>query len=253
MNGRNPGRVFEPPAETWRVRYAKRDRMRWASHRDFQRSLERGVRRAGIPMAFSAGFRPHPKISYAGAVPTGAGSEAEYLELSTAVRIRSAVITSDLDEALPAGFSIMEAFRSTGGSLAERLQASLWEVEVLGLPEEQLGEAVDAFLAAGELPVERITKSGRRIVDARQPVLRFDARFEPDSKPQCAILDLALTHATPSVRATDVLAALWRVSGIGPKRAPRLTRMAQGPLVAGTGSVGDPLAPDRAGFLTPLS
>jgi len=65
-----------------RVRFAKRGRLRFTSHRDFQRAFERAVRRAGLPVAFSHGFSPHPKISYAGAAPTGAASEAEYLEIS---------------------------------------------------------------------------------------------------------------------------------------------------------------------------
>src|SRR6516162_2860798 len=64
------------------VRYAKRGRMRFASDRDIARAVERGVRRAGLPIAYSAGFTPHPKISYAGAAPTGAASEAEYLGLA---------------------------------------------------------------------------------------------------------------------------------------------------------------------------
>ena len=56
--------------------------MRFASHRDIARAIERGVRRAGLPVAYSAGFSPHPKISYSGGAPTGAASEAEYLEIS---------------------------------------------------------------------------------------------------------------------------------------------------------------------------
>lgn len=57
----------EPVVQKLRFRYAKRGRLRFASTRDFQRALERALRRAGIPMAFSAGFHPHPRISYANA------------------------------------------------------------------------------------------------------------------------------------------------------------------------------------------
>jgi len=53
------------------VRYAKRGRLRFTSHRDFGRAFERAVRRAGVPIAFSSGFSPHPRISYAGAASTG--------------------------------------------------------------------------------------------------------------------------------------------------------------------------------------
>lgn len=65
-----------------RLRYTKRGRLRFTSHRDFQRAFERALRRAEVPMAYSAGFTPHPKVSYANAAPTGTGSEAEYLEIA---------------------------------------------------------------------------------------------------------------------------------------------------------------------------
>src|ERR1035438_1393459 len=80
-----PAPAGPPPAPMVQrlvIRYAKRGRMRFASHRDIARGIGRGVRRAGLPVAYSAGFSPHPKISYAGGAPTGTASEAEYLEIS---------------------------------------------------------------------------------------------------------------------------------------------------------------------------
>jgi radical SAM-linked protein len=65
-----------PPVQRLRIRYAKRGRLRFTSHRDFSRAFERAVARARIPVAYSSGFNPHPRISYAGAAPTGAASEA---------------------------------------------------------------------------------------------------------------------------------------------------------------------------------
>ena len=67
-----------------RIRYAKRGRLRFTSHRDIGRAVERALRRADVPVALSSGFNPHPRISYAGAAPTGAASEAEYLEIALA-------------------------------------------------------------------------------------------------------------------------------------------------------------------------
>ena len=86
-----------------RLHYAKRGRLRFSSHRDFQRAFERALRRAAVPMAYSAGFSPHPKVSYAGAAPTGVGSEAEYLELALAEVVVPADVHAMLDEALPRG------------------------------------------------------------------------------------------------------------------------------------------------------
>ena len=74
---RQPSTPPPPPVVARvRIRYAKRGRLRFTSHRDFARALERAVRRAAAPIAYSAGFSPHPRISYVGATPTGVASEA---------------------------------------------------------------------------------------------------------------------------------------------------------------------------------
>src|SRR5919109_1463691 len=86
-----------PVIQRLRVRYAKRGRLRFTSHRDISRAVERAVRRAGIPVAFSAGFTPHPKISYAGAAPTGVASEAEYLEIGVTRPCEPERLRDDLD------------------------------------------------------------------------------------------------------------------------------------------------------------
>ncbi|MGH3295157.1 MAG: TIGR03936 family radical SAM-associated protein, partial [Trebonia sp.] len=82
------------------VRYAKRGKMRFASHLDVARAFERSVRRAGLPIAYSAGFTPHPKISYAGGVPTGVASEAEYLSLTLTTRAEADAVRGRLNAAL---------------------------------------------------------------------------------------------------------------------------------------------------------
>jgi radical SAM-linked protein len=110
-----------------RIKYAKRGRLRFTSHRDFQRAFERALRRAGVPMAYSAGFSPHPKISYAGAAPTGAASEAEYLEIAVTSRCDPATLARALDSALPAGLDVIEVVEAATPDLAGRLQAS-WRI-----------------------------------------------------------------------------------------------------------------------------
>src|SRR5919112_2582457 len=97
-----------PAVQKLRVRYAKRGRLRFSSTRDFQRALERALRRAGVPMAFSAGFHPHPKISYANAAPTGTASEAEYFEISVTERVDPQAGGRALCEGLRPGLGAVE-------------------------------------------------------------------------------------------------------------------------------------------------
>jgi radical SAM-linked protein len=237
-----------PPVQRIRIRYAKRGRLRFTSHRDFSRAFERAVFRAGIPMAYSSGFNPHPRISYAGASPTGAASEAEYLELALAEVVDPEALREALDASLPDGLDLLDAVVSSGGSLADRLEASLWEITVTGVDEAQASEAVATLLGTAEVMVERMTKKGLRTFDARAAIVALDARSCDSghvTDRSCAILRVVLRHGTPSVRPDDVLAALREISGAPIGTAALAQRLAQGPLDSGDGIVGDPLTPDR--------
>ena len=256
---RTPDGPPPPPAvQRLRLRYAKRGRLRFSSHRDFQRSLERALRRAGVPMAYSAGFSPHPKVSYANAAPTGAASEAEYLEIGLAERCDPERLRQALDAALPPGLDLVDAVEAGPGALADRLQASVWRIELPGVDPRDLDVALATFLAAGEVEVQRMTKSGLRTFDARGAVVRAAvtaAEEDPaggsgagsQSSPHslCAILQVVVRHSTPAVRPDDVLAALRAVADLAPPSPPVVTRLAQGPLDEADGTVADPLAADR--------
>jgi radical SAM-linked protein len=229
------------------MRYAKRGRLRFSSHRDFSRAFERAVFRARIPMAYSSGFNPHPRISYAGAAPTGSASEAEYLEMALAEVVDPVRVQAELDAALPDGLDVLEVVVSAGGSLADRLEASWWQLTLDGVSTEEAQSGVDALLASEEVLVERMTKKGLRRFDARAAVASVSVTAPVDSRPAggpCAILDLVLRHGSPSVRPDDVLAALQQSSGLRVTAALQ-QRLAQGPLDDEVGTVGDPLTPDR--------
>ena len=228
-----------------RVRYAKRGRLRFTSHRDFSRAFERAIVRARVPMAYSSGFNPHPRISYAGASPTGAASEAEYLEIGLARETEPSEVLAALDEALPPGLDVLQVATSTGGSLSDLLEASHWRTRVPDLAPEDAERAVRAFLSAEEVPVERMTKKGLRTFDCRAAVVALSSVRTGDREDECAILDMVLRHGTPSVRPDDVLAGLRSISGLEAAAAPFHERLAQGPLDSETGTVGDPLALNR--------
>ena len=237
---RPPERDTAPVAQRIRLRYARRGRLRFSSHRDFQRALERAIRRAGVPIAYSAGFSPHPKISYANSAPTGAASEAEYVEIGLTRECDPGGVRAALDEALPPGLDIVDAVVARTPDFATRLEASRWLIELPEVDTEELRRARDLFWGEEFIEVERMAKSGLRTFDARGPVVRLDPGGDA-----CAILDAVVRHVTMSVRPDDVLAALRRVADFEPPVPPRVTRLAQGPLDLATCAVGDPFAPDR--------
>lgn len=256
------------PVQRLRVRYAKRGRLRFASHRDLARAFERAVRRAGVPMAYSQGFSPHPKISWAPAVPTGVASIAEYVELQLVEPVDPDTLRRELDSALPAGFDVLEVVTAGPGTLAERLEASRWRIEIPGVEPVTLREAVARLMATDRVEVRRMTKHGLRSLDARAAIVRAEVQVGevsapaaiahsddsssstpqvddwPDGSPPYGILVAVVRQTTPVVRPDDVLNALRVVAGLAPPVAARATRWEQGRL-DDEGGLTDPLAHDR--------
>ncbi len=234
-----------PPAQKLRLRYAKRGRLRFTSHRDFGRAFERAIRRADLPIAYSSGFSPHPRISYANASPTGAASEAEYLEIGVVENCDPDDVRMRLDKALPDGLDILDVVVAGPGSLADRLEASHWSITLFGVDPGAATDAVEQFLAEDSIDVERMTKRGLRTFDCRAAVIRLAARAVEVDGQMCAILDAVVRHGTPAVRPDDILAGLRMIAGLVLPVPPFQTRIEQGPLDPMTGSVMDPLDPDR--------
>jgi radical SAM-linked protein len=230
-----PPHEQRPPVQKLRVRFAKRGRLRFASHRDFQRALERALRRANVPVAYSQGFTPHPKVSYAGAAPTGAASEAEYLEVSVTDRCDPGQVGSALDAALPPGLDIVAVTEAGPTPLADQLQASSWTVRFADALPAEIDKALSAFLAESSVLVERPTGKGTRTLDARKAVLHVAA---DESEP---ILHLVLRHLTPTVRPQDVVTGVRQVSAL-PDVPTQTTRIEQGIWDEPSGTV---VPPDR--------
>ena len=243
-----------PVVQRIRIRYAKRGPLRFTSHRDFARAFERALRRAAVPIAFSQGFTPHPKISYASAAPTGVASEAEYLEIGLQTEVDPDQLRAALDAALSPGLDVLDAVVAGTGSLADRIDASRWLLELPGVEPAVARAAVETFLAADEVLVERMTKQGRRSFDTRQAVTSFAVREQSAAPSEaaaapCAIIDLVVRQVTPAVRPDDVLSGLRVVAGLEPPVPPRATRLAQGRLIQSTSTspveIVDPLDADR--------
>ena len=246
-----PGEAANPAPPTVqriRVRFAKRGRLRFLSHRDVARSVERAVRRAGIPVAHSHGFSPHPRLSWIGAAPTGAASEAEYMEIGLTRPLDPADLAAALNAALPDGLDVLAAMEAEGTPLAERIDASEWRIELPGISPDELRRAVVAVEVADAVVVERVTPSGRRQVDVRGALVGVivsapGSTSAPDTT-DCAIMTAVVRQTTPAVRPDDVLGALDVVAGLKLPAPAKATRMAQG-LLDDRGRLTDPLGPDR--------
>ena len=219
------------------------------------RAFGRAIRRSGILMAYSSGFTAHPRVSWAGAAPTGAASEAEYVELGLAQVRDPADLVHALDAALPPGIDVIDGVVAQPGTgkLTDRIDSSCWELRLYGTGEGELQAAIDGLLAAPSAEVERVTKDGRRTIDVRAALVSALIQDVPAEQPGvsatdatsgCAILKVVVQQTTPVVRPDDVLAALSSVAGLPVPISSLVTRLAQGRLLE-DGSIVDPLAADR--------
>ena len=157
-----------------RLRFSKTGKIRFTSHRDVARMWERALRRSGLPVAYSQGFVPHPLVSFGLALPTGCESQGEYLDVRLGAAAPGETPVAELPAALtpllPEGIDVQAAalVGAAEGSLQQEVAWCDWELEVLGVPGEELRERVDNVLAAPVLTVRRQRK-GREIDDDVRP------------------------------------------------------------------------------------
>jgi radical SAM-linked protein len=159
-----------------RLRFSKAGKIRFTSHRDVARMWERALRRSGLPVAYSQGFVPHPLVSFGLALPTGCESRGEYLDVRLGAPGPGETpidgLAAALTPLLPEGIEVQAAalVHEAEGSLQQEVALCDWELEVLGVPGEELRERVHKVLAAPVLTVRRQRK-GREIDDDVRPAI----------------------------------------------------------------------------------
>lgn len=158
-----------------RVRFSKLGKIRWTSHRDVARMWERAFRRVSLPLAYTQGFSPRPRVSFGLALPTGAESLAEYLdvELAPAVTGLDPTLSAQLTPALPMGIdvTVLREIDERADSLQEAVTSCTWTVDVGGAGSEDLTALVEQALRADTLPIARERKGRTTTEDVRPGIL----------------------------------------------------------------------------------
>jgi len=194
----------DPPVGWVRLRYTKLGPARFMSARDVARLLERALRRADVPVAYSSGFSPHMRVSYAFPAPTGAASNSEYALVGLASPMEPAEFQQRLGQQMPDGMRV-SASATTERHLPPLLEASDWRVTWPGVTADGgLGRATAAFLQADAIPVERRAKSGTSIQDVRGAVVSLAVEDDASG----AALRMVLRQGDPLIRPSDVAAGL---------------------------------------------
>ena len=190
--------------------FEKNERVRHIGHLDIQRAVQRGLRRSGLPVAYSNGFNPHILVAFASALSTGACGLREIMDVTLAEEVTEEDFLRKMNRAMPPEMQLKEARRVDDRHPA--LTASLRAAEYLlqfrdGGQAERLLSAMDSMMKMNEIPAVRKTKSGLKECDIRP--LIYDLRKEKDRLR--AVLALTEREACKPVM---LVSALKRAAGI---------------------------------------
>ncbi len=177
-----------------------------------QRTLQRAFRRAELPLAFSKGFNPHPKLSFATALATGFTSDGEWFEVELDRPVGISEFIDRVNRALPDGMRIVEAFEADDriDTLSKLIRAAHYSLTVQfdePVSEETVQSALRSIMNDGPVIVEKKTKSGVKPADIRPDILEASVKEVSDST---AIFDVVGTlTAAGGLRAETFVRALF--------------------------------------------
>jgi len=150
------------------AKFSKEDRVKYISHLDMMRTFQRAIRRATLPVAFTQGFSPHPKMAFASALPVGLSSEGEYLDIIMESDIEPAEFDSRLNSALPSGIKIIQSVKIDPKhpslmSIIERASYRIFMPFIM----EKLAECTEAFLSQPYVLVAREKSDSLQYINIR--------------------------------------------------------------------------------------
>ena len=204
-----------------RFRFTKTGKIRFTSHRDVARAWERAIRRAALPIAYSEGFSPRPRLHFGLALSTGYESMAEYLEMDLVpeATVDLETLPARLSEVLPAGIEVLAAGPADPGesSLQEAVTSCSWELEVVGEPPAGVERSVEALLLASSVPFT-IERKGRPFEIDLRPLVTELVTTVVDG--DVTVVTTELLTQPRAVRPAELLAVLS--PGLEARRVCRL-------------------------------
>ncbi len=194
-----------------RVAFAKEDDAKFIGHLDLAKVFERAMRRAGLPMQFSEGFNPHPKISFGSALALGATSLREYVDIELAEDVKPAEFMTRIQGQLPQGIVVLAAKEVAPGTKALMAVLNCTDYRVrtpvlLPLAQEKLDGVLDRFLAQEDIAYVRYSKKGRQEKNLRPFIRRLNGQVIKDGYVEFH-MELMITDAG-SVKPSELVGVL---------------------------------------------
>lgn len=213
---------------TLRIQYVKKDNMKFLSHLEMVRFMERAFRRMELPLKFSQGFNPHPKISFAAPLAVGVSSEAEIVEVELTEAIDPQAFIKAHSDNVPSGLSFVRAKEVSGsGKLMALVCASEYLVEVRykdtvnGPEERNEKDALSQILNKDDIMIQKKTKKGKIkdvnirpfVIDAKNALSEADrsiyrltvatgsnGNLKPEVFIDCLMKEMGLEDAVDALR-----------------------------------------------------
>lgn len=205
------------PQVTCRLRLTKKGPARFMSHLDFIRAVERAVRRAGLPVALTEGFHPHPRMSFSPALPVGVESECELVDVELRETPGADQVKEKLELSLPAGLRLMWCAVLPFGepSLSSVIRAASYEMAFEcgdgAACRDAVEAAVEGFIQADSVPIVRTTPKGTREFNIRPLIYDLGLRWRNGA---AHVWMLAAAGPLGHVRPDDVAREIARRAGL---------------------------------------
>ncbi len=157
------------------------------SHLDLMHTWERLIRRSQLPLAFSQGFNPHPKMNFASACALGTTSDGEYMDMELTKDMSLEEVKQALDRAMPPAFEVtqLKVVKGKVPSLMSIMERAAYQIRiefVEDVSQEQLDAAIEDFFKRDEVVVYRYKKNSKdkKPVNIRPGV--FEINMEAEGK-----------------------------------------------------------------------
>lgn len=190
-----------------RLKYRRQEGCRFLSHLDMMRVFIRAFRRGQVPMAYSGGFNPQPRLAFAAPLPVGTAGLAEFVEIVLNESMSLEKLLEDVNRQLPAGITVLAAAQVPEGeeSLMARINVLAYEIELPKTARPVAEEAVQTLMGVKEAKIFRKTKKGFVERDIKPYISKIS--FKDRDKPEEGWrLELLLhTGGQGSVRPEEVL------------------------------------------------
>ncbi len=162
------------------VKYSKDNEAIYVSHLDVQRSMQRALRRSGLPIKYTLGFHPHVALTFAQPLSVAVESMGEYMEFSMTDYVPAETIKAKINAVIAPGFYAENCgyISSEYGSLMAAVAMCEWLVKIEGITQRELEQEIKKIHESTELEVEKHTKKGYKIVNIRDGI--FNISLIPD-------------------------------------------------------------------------